>query len=101
MSAKSRGTAREHQVRQLLARQGWWTVRASNSLGDADVIALKAGHKPRLIEVKANKGGPYMNFRAADRAELIAAAELAGAEAWLVHWPTREQPRWIASSEWP
>lgn len=96
------GHARERQVRKLYEEQGWWTIRAAASLGDADVVALKAGEVPLFIEVKANKaGGPYMNFRKADREELKLAAEKAGAQAVLVYWPARQQPRIIPASDWP
>ena len=81
---------------------GWWVARAAGSLGDADIIALKAGYRPRLIESKANKaGGPYKNFGPTARSELRAAAKIAGAEAWLCYWPARATPRWIREVEWP
>lgn len=97
-----RGTQRELAVKHWLRDDGWWTVRCSNSLGDADVLALKAGETPRMIEVKSNKtGGPWMNFRKADRDEMVAAATMAGARAELCYWPPRAQPRFIPSEEWP
>lgn len=102
MSAASRGHARERKLRELLDAEGWWTCRAAGSLGDADIVALRQGELPRIIEVKANvAGGPFMNFRGPEREALIEAAVRAGAIPWLVYWPSRKPPRWISAAEWP
>jgi hypothetical protein len=61
---------------------------------------MRAG-EIRLVQVKGNKGSPWMNFRATERAALWAEALAAGGQAWLVHWPPRGQQRWIAPDEWP
>jgi Holliday junction resolvase len=96
------GLARERQLRERLRSQGWWVIRAAGSLGDADLVALKDGQRPRLIELKANaEGGPFKNFGPTDRAELLEAAQCAGADALLCWWPARKDPRWIGSSDWP
>lgn len=97
----SRGVQRERQVRALLANDDWVAFRAPASLGCADVVALRAGSRPRLIEVKSTAQGPYEHFGPADRERLRLAAELAGADAYLVWWPARGKPRWIPASEWP
>jgi Holliday junction resolvase len=97
----SRGHDRERAVRQLLRDEGWWAARPAGSLGDADVIGLRAGFPPRLVEVKSTAGGPYERFSPQDRADLIAAARQAGAEAWLVWWPPRAKPTWIHEADWP
>lgn len=76
-------------------------MRAPASLGCADVVALRDGERPRLIEVKSTSAGPYAGFVPADRADLSFAAKMAGAEAWLVWWPKRSKPVWIPESEWP
>lgn len=106
----SRGIQRERQVRKLLEKDGWWTARAAGSLGDADVIACRAhGHaRPGsmlaevwLVEVKSTSAGPFHSFGPQDRAELIAAAERAGAKPWLCYWPPRSKPRWLPRDQWP
>lgn len=97
----SRGHNRERQVRRDLEADDWWVARAAGSLGDADLVALKDGKRPRLVEVKATARGPYHGFGPKDRADLIFAAELAGAEAWLCWYPPRGKPTWIPSCEWP
>lgn len=97
----SRGIQRERQVRKVLEAEGWWTCRAAGSLGDADVIAGKAGHTPRLIEVKSTSGGPYEHFRPADRAELLAAGEKTGWNVELAWWPKNGKLKFILPVDWP
>jgi Holliday junction resolvase len=100
----SRGHDRERAVRRLLDQDGWWTTRAAGSLGDADVVAMKAGFPPRLVEVKSTAGGPFERFGPQDRATLAAAARRAGAEAWLVWWPPNRRPNiptWLHETDWP
>lgn len=101
MSNSSRGHSRERAVRRLLEADDWWVCRAAGSLGDADLVALKDGSRPRLIEVKSSAKGPYEHFGPKDRADLLFAAFLAGADAWLCWWPPRGKPTWIHSHEWP
>lgn len=93
------GRERELKVRNELRKLGWFVGRLHLSI--ADLVALKDGEPSRLVEVKANQGSPYKNFEPADRLALRVAAELAGAEAWLAHWPARSELRWIPASEWP
>jgi Holliday junction resolvase len=95
------GHNRERAVRRHLESEDWIVTRAAGSLGDADLIALKAGRRPRLIEVKCTAGGPYEHFGPADRAAILFAAELAGADAELAWWPPRGKLRFIPSHEWP
>lgn len=95
------GILRERQVRRLLEAEGWWVGRAAGSLGDADLIALKAGETPRLLEIKANEGSPWKSFTPECRMQIRLAARRSGAIAELVHWPSRSQPRFIPESDWP
>lgn len=97
----SRGIERERKVRALLGAEGYWTCRAAGSFGDADVVALKAGATPRMIEVKSTTRSPFADFGPADRKALSDAARLAGAVAQLCWWPPRKQPRWIEEADWP
>lgn len=103
MTGRSRrfGTRRERQVRDLLAKQDWVAFRAPASLGCADVIALRDGSRPRLIECKGTERGPYHGFPPAARRRLQATAQLAGADALLAWWPPRGTLRWIPAHEWP
>lgn len=97
----SRGHDRERRVRDLLMADDWFVIRAPGSLGAADLVALRDGSQPRMIEVKSTAGGPYEHFGPQDRSELSFAAKLAGAEAWLAWWPSRGKLRWLSEDEWP
>lgn len=101
MRGKAAGTQRERAVRDWLRDRDWLAFRAPASLGVADVVALRDGSRPRLIEVKSTHRGPYHGFSPADRQKLRFAAELAGADAFLAWWPPRGELHWIHSSEWP
>lgn len=95
------GHSRERQVRKHLEDEGWFVVRAAGSLGEVDLVALKDGEDPQLVEVKATAGGPYAHFGPSDRSELLDAAAKAGADAMLCWWPANRKPLWIHSSAWP
>lgn len=97
----SRGHDRERDVRKLLRAERWLVIRAAGSLGTGDLVALKSGFTPRLVEVKSTAGGPYERFGPAERRALSAAAELGGCEAWLAWWPPRRPLRWIPEIAWP
>jgi Holliday junction resolvase len=97
----ARGTQRERAVRLHLEQEDWWVARAAGSLGDADLVALKAGHRARLIEVKSTHRGPYHGFGPGDRDRLLFAAALAGADAELAWWPPRGRLQFYPSNEWP
>lgn len=101
MSGSARGIDRERKVRDILQSDDWVAFRAPASLGCADVIALRDGSRPRLIEVKSTAQGPYERFGPQARSVLRAAAARAGADAFLAWWPPRGQLRWISASEWP
>lgn len=96
-----RGIQRERDLVNWLRENDYFAMRAPASIGVADVIALKAGQRPRMIEVKSTSRGPYAGFPPADRADLLFAADLAGAEPWLVWWPKRSDPVWLAPDSWP
>ena len=97
----SRGIKRERQLQDELQAQDWFVTRAAGSLGDADLVALKAGRRPMIIEVKSTSAGPFHSFGPKDRADLLMAAGVAGADPWLVWWPPRAKARWSPVSEWP
>ena len=95
------GHARERQVKRLREAEGWLVVRAAGSLGTFDLVAMKDGYRPRLIEVKATAAGPFAGFLPADRAEISEAARLAGADAELAWYPKRGKLSWITEDAWP
>lgn len=100
MSTVDRGHAAERRVMHILQEEGWFACRPR--WAGVDVVALKAGQVPRMIEVKSNRsGGPFSNFRREDRNLLLLAADNAGAEAWLVYCEPKQPIRWIPSEKWP
>lgn len=101
-NCKAAGTRRENQVKKLMESEGWTVLRAPASIGEADLIAMKAGERNRLVQVKSNKdGGPYKSFGPKARAALRDAARSAGAVAELVWWPPRGECRWYDEAVWP
>jgi Holliday junction resolvase len=100
MSTAGRGRHRERQVAERLRSEGWVVLKGT-SFGVCDLAAMRAGDTPLLVEVKANQGSPYMNFRGEEREVLALEARRAGARAVLAWWPPRRPLRLIPSSEWP
>ena len=94
------GRARERQIAEKLRSDDWVVVKGT-TYGTCDLVALRAGSRPMLIECKSTAGGPYERFSPADRASLKAEAERAGADAVLAWWPPRGKLRLIHSPEWP
>jgi Holliday junction resolvase len=97
----SAGAKGERLALKLLREDGWWAIRTPASQGAADIVALKAYERPRLIQVKRNHGSPYMNFRREDREALVRDAAIAGAVAELWHWPPHGTLRVIPAADWP
>jgi len=54
MTAYRRGVYFERRVRLDMEGRGWWVIRAAGSHGPADLVALKVGEPPLLIQVKAD-----------------------------------------------
>lgn len=97
----AKGATKERQSRKLYEEAGWIVIRAAGSLGPIDFVALKRGERPRLIQVKASSS-PWMNFRPAERAELLAVAKLAGATPELAWWGPRARTHILFDeAEWP
>lgn len=99
-NTKQAGTRRENQVRDALVGFGWTVKKPKVSLGPADLLARR-GRRVLAIQVKANYGSPYMNFRREERSELLDEAEWIKATPFLVHWPPYGEPRWIPAHHWP
>lgn len=96
-----RGIQRERAVKAWLQERDWLVVRAAGSLGGVDLVALKDGQRPMLVEVKSTASGPFDHFRPAERAALLLAAEMAGGVAVLAWWPPRGKLRLFGPEEWP
>ena len=102
MNAKEKGAKKERQSKALLEADGWHVTKAGGSLGCADLVALKDGERPLLVQVKATAAGPFNGFGPVDRAELLSVAKAAGAVPLLAWWPLRaREHRLIDETEWP
>ena len=86
-----------------LRTEGFLVKGTGDAHGAIDLIALKKGHQPLVIQVKGNRdGGPYANFRPLERILMAAEAIQAGAAAYLA-WapPDRKPTRWYHVDQWP
>jgi len=110
---KAAGTKRELKVMHAYRDDGYIAFRTPASMGVCDVIAMRrqqVDYEPwpvvelsevLMVEVKANKGNPFMHFRRPEREALRRAAAKAGAIPLLVHWPPRGVRRDIGVKDWP
>jgi Holliday junction resolvase len=102
VNAKAKGSHFERKTKAIYEQDGFYVTKAGGSLGAADLVCLKAGRRPRLVQVKSGRGGPYCHFGPRERAELRQVAKCAGAVAELVHWPPRARgPTILDEAEWP
>ena len=85
----------------MLRERGWFVQRSAGSHGEADLVALRVGHKPFVIQVKGDVAGPYAHFGPAARQALREDAARAGALALLLWRPPRGSWRWIFEEVWP
>lgn len=100
--AYKRGAAREREYAERLEAKGWLVTRSAGSRSPHDLVALKDGYVPRLIQVKSDRAGAYAHFGPRERSELRESATRAGAQAVLVWWPAdRGGPRIIPADAWP
>lgn len=101
-SSKQKGGKKERQSKALFERDGWHVTKAGGSLGAADLVCLKDGERPMLVQVKATSRGPFDGFGPGERGELLAVAKGAGAVPVLAWWkPRAREHRLIESWEWP
>ncbi len=100
---KRKGTRRERDLVEALSEDGWVTFRTPGSLGPADVIALRAGNRPMLVQVKAGKAASWWGrFPPHERTALANTARKAGADAYACFWRDGEKsPLMISEADWP
>jgi Holliday junction resolvase len=99
MSGERRGRSRELRALDYFRERGYVAFRLA--WGTADVVALKAGAPPLLVQVKSTSGSAFERFVPRDRALLLIDAHRAGADCALLWWPPHAQPTIIPSEAWP
>lgn len=99
MSNRTRGDYLEHQTRDALAQYGWLVIRSGGSLGCADLVALRVGKMPLLVQCKVlGKGRQMPRVDPAERMALFNAARESGARAIIA---TRYRGGYVALLELP
>lgn len=86
-----RGKYSENVVRKELEAMGYFVVRASLSRGPADLVALRAGVTPLLVQVKRS----HLGLRPAERHALTDAATQSGGRAVLALYERYQPIRWF------
>jgi Holliday junction resolvase len=100
MTAYARGATKERRLAERLTVAGWVVYRAAGSHGLADLVALRKGFVPMLIQVKSDASHPFAHFGRAERHELMVEARLAGAIAVLAWMPPRRPIEFRAAPKW-
>lgn len=100
MTGERRGRVRELRAIDHLRHMGWPVVyRLAH--GHADLVALRAGRRPWLVQVKSTRRA-FEHFGPADRVALEHEAVAAGAEAMLCWWPAGASvPAFLPAESWP
>lgn len=99
MSGERRGRGRELETMRHYRALGYVAYRLA--WGCADVLALKAGEPPLLVQVKSTAGGAFERFGPRERLVMLCEAQQAGARAVLVWWPAHGSLLAIDSDAWP
>lgn len=87
-----------------LRDQGWLCASLRHYGGAGDTLAIKPGHRARIIETKAVKEGTLWSaFRKQDRVELLKLAAEHDADPLVAWTPSPTQPiRWLLGpGDWP
>jgi Holliday junction resolvase len=96
---KGRGRSRELAVRDYYRALGYAAWRVA--WGTCDVLALKDGERPLLVQVKSTAGGPWERFIPRDRDALARDADQAGGDAVLAWWPSHGNLALYPRAAWP
>lgn len=99
MNTTRKGNAGENLVSNDLQGKGWVYGSRRHIGGPGDGLAVKAGHKPRLIEVKKTKTA-WSHFGPTDRRALLDYSIKHDLEPWLA-WVVGERVQYIPAAGWP
>jgi Holliday junction resolvase len=94
----ARGAERERELAKLWRSDGWQVFRSAGSHSPADLICLKRGHEPRLLQLKTGRRRwPSRDERVA----LSVTAKAGGALPLIVFWQPRQKPEYVLEGDWP
>lgn len=100
MTRYAKGAVKERLLMTRLEAAGWICYRSAGSHGNADLIALREGCRPLLIQVKADASGAFGHFGPEARYDLYAEAKNAGALALLAWCKPRGPVEWFLAPLW-
>mgnify|MGYP001117449469 CR=1 FL=1 len=96
-----RGAAKENRRARQLEADGWVCAVTRGSHGPFDILAVRAGRRPRLEQVKSTRT-PFSSFPPREREQLLELGRRAGADVFLVWFPPRSNdPVVIPPEDWP
>jgi Holliday junction resolvase len=95
----AKGAARERKVAELLTYYGFVVYRSAGSHGCADLVALRDGAWPLLVQVKRTIR-EFGGFGPDDRWDLLKEAECAGALAVFCWHPPNKLPSFRIGPKW-
>lgn len=101
MRTSHKGNGFERQVAKQLEQDGWTVGSRRHIGGCGDLLAVKPGERPRLIECKRGAGSPYENFRTVDRNDMRDYAAERGLVAELAWRKDRGRVEFIDEASWP
>lgn len=101
MSTASKGNGFEREVAKALEADGWTVGSRRHIGGCGDLLAVKPGERPRLIECKRGAHSPYENFRELDRNVMRDYAAGRGLVAELAWRKDRGGLEFIVEASWP
>lgn len=94
----ARGAERERELAKRWRQDGWFVTRSAGSHSPADLVCLKRGERPALLQLKTGqRRWPSKDERVA----LLLAAERADADPVIVFWQPRKEPELVRPEDWP
>ena len=98
MTQYARGRRKEWDVVKRLRADGWLAQRSAGSHGLWDVVAVKPGHRARLIQVKYSRDGAFRRDENASALLALAANDaVVDVEVWVYRYGRSYPTRWEVS----
>lgn len=101
MRTSAKGNGFEVQVARQLEQEGWTVGSRRHIGGCGDLLAVRDGERPRLIECKRGARSPYEHFREPDRNRMRDYAAERGLVAELAWRKDRGKLVFLDEAAWP